>query len=221
MTNMLERFKNYLSENYPKSDITAPYSIGGEVYIRFELGDDLKNGTKKRVKQTQERALTILNKAFKNETDKLWVVFYDYSDYSFESYNKNKNHLFSLAKNSSKKEFDVQELLIKNGYYKTNKDGESIAETEKINIGIGLFNRNEFDFVGLIEGVANLEMGFDPKIPQTVMVFDTNSSIGFYMYDDRGCYVWSNNAESIKPIYEALKDWIVDFDRETIDNFFN
>lgn len=218
---MLNQFKNYLSEKYPKSDITTPYSIGGNVYIRFELGDDLKNGTKKRVKQVVDRTTTIFNQEFKSETDKLWVVFYDYKDYQYESYNENRNHLFTLVKKPSINDFEIQEVLIQNGFFETNQEGESIPETESVKIGIGLFNKNEFDFVGLIEGIANLEMGFDPKITQTVMVFDTNSSKGFYMYDDRGCYVWSDNAASVQSIYEEFKDWIVDFDKETIDNFFN
>lgn len=218
---MLEKFKNYLSEKYPQSDITAPYSIGGKVYIRFELGDDLKNGTKKRVKQTVDRATTIFNQEFKSEADKLWVIFYDYEDYLCESYNENRNHLFTLVNQQVIDKFEIQKVLIQNGFFETNQEGESIPETENVKIGIGLFNKSEFDFVRLIEGIANLEMGFDPKITQTVMVFDTNSSKGFYMYDDRGCYVWSDNAVSLQPIYEELKDWIVDFDKETIDNFFN
>lgn len=117
-------------------------------------------------------------------------------------------------------DFEIQEKIIQNGYFETNEEGDSIPETDKVKIGVGLFNKNEFDFVGLIEGVANLEMGFDPKIPQTVMVFDSKSSKGFYMYDDRGCYVWADNSKSIQDIYESLNNWIVDFDRKTIDDYF-
>lgn len=42
-------------------------SIYGKYHIRFELGGELKNGTKKRVKQVVERAVEIFNQTINSE----------------------------------------------------------------------------------------------------------------------------------------------------------
>jgi hypothetical protein len=40
------------------------------------------------------------------------------------------------------------------------------------------------------------------------------------MYDDKGCDVWSNHKGNLRPIYENLNDWILDYNRSKIDKYF-
>jgi len=42
----------------------------------------------------------------------------------------------------------------------------------------------------------------------------------YHLYDDRGCDVIASNKENLRPLYEELNDWILDYDREQIDTIF-
>ncbi|MBC7554800.1 MAG: DUF3885 domain-containing protein [Taibaiella sp.] len=72
----------------------------------------------------------------------------------------------------------------------------------------------------ILTGIANAEMGFDPIIEQTVILINLFADTAFQMYDDRGCYVWSNKADKIRDIYNRRNDWIVEYHRAEIDKEF-
>nr|WP_315363603.1 DUF3885 domain-containing protein [Cytobacillus firmus] len=42
----------------------------------------------------------------------------------------------------------------------------------------------------------------------------------FHLYDDRGCDVIASNKEDLRPLYEEYNEWILDYDREQIDQLF-
>ncbi|EEK94781.1 hypothetical protein AT279_13640 [Bacillus cereus] len=41
-----------------------------------------------------------------------------------------------------------------------------------------------------------------------------------FMYNDRGCEVIAKNKEIIRDSYKKYKEWIPDYERESIDNLF-
>ena len=43
----------------------------------------------------------------------------------------------------------------------------------------------------------------------------------YHLYDDRGCDVIASNKEDLRPLYEVYNDWILDYDRDQIDQLFN
>ncbi|WBA42024.1 DUF3885 domain-containing protein [Hymenobacter canadensis] len=51
--------------------------------------------------------------------------------------------------------------------------------------------------------------------------FNQTTGLIFYMYDDRGILVSSNTPEITRPLYQEYNDWILDFDRGTIDALFS
>ncbi len=63
-------------------------------------------------------------------------------------------------------------------------------------------------------------MGLSPRIKQTMFFFEHLIDKAFKMYNDRGCFVWSDKAEKIKDIYVNRNDWIVEYHRIEIDKFF-
>jgi hypothetical protein len=63
-------------------------------------------------------------------------------------------------------------------------------------------------------------MGFEPSISERVFFIDPQTDRIFHMYDDRGCLVESNLADSIRALYHKRNSWIVDYHRPEIDNYF-
>ena len=42
----------------------------------------------------------------------------------------------------------------------------------------------------------------------------------YHLYDDRGCDVIASKKEDLRPLYLTYNDWILDYDRDQIDQLF-
>ncbi|MET4080101.1 hypothetical protein ABIB40_000041 [Pedobacter sp. UYP30] len=63
-------------------------------------------------------------------------------------------------------------------------------------------------------------MGFEPIVDQKIFFFDSLTDKSFQMYDDRGCKIFSDKADKIREIYLKRNEWIVDYHRAEIDEYF-
>lgn len=208
---MKEEFEEYLVKVYPASKVDSPFSLGGDIHIRFELGGELKNGTKERVEQAVGRAEKIFQSTFPDSDKQIYLVFYDYDGES--PFTKDKGYIYTLIEKEQLQEFYNEPTQINVGDL---TDEDWVAGR----IVVGKVRLTDISIKEILQGIANLEMGFEPAIPQQVYFFDVHSSKGFYMYDDRGCFVFSDDSEKIRSIYEELNEWIVDYHRPEIDAFF-
>ncbi|WP_142953584.1 DUF3885 domain-containing protein [Bacillus toyonensis] len=53
-----------------------------------------------------------------------------------------------------------------------------------------------------------------------VFLISATKDIVMFIYDDRGCEVIAKNKEIIRGLYEKYKEWIPDYERESIDSLF-
>ncbi|MBZ4222360.1 DUF3885 domain-containing protein [Bacillus wiedmannii] len=53
-----------------------------------------------------------------------------------------------------------------------------------------------------------------------VFLINVTKDIIMFIYDDRGCEVIAKNKETIRNLYEKYKEWIPDYERESIDKVF-
>ncbi|MGZ4122168.1 MAG: DUF3885 domain-containing protein [Tumebacillaceae bacterium] len=58
----------------------------------------------------------------------------------------------------------------------------------------------------------------EPVVSEEVYVVHANKHIIFHLYDDCGCDIVANRTESLTPIYTKYNHWILDYDRDRIDN---
>ncbi|MEZ4919952.1 MAG: DUF3885 domain-containing protein [Saprospiraceae bacterium] len=66
--------------------------------------------------------------------------------------------------------------------------------------------------------------GWKPRLDQhrfgttkEIYFIDINSSMIFNMYDDRGLDIIAPDIQALKPIHSAYRDWLLDYDRELMD----
>lgn len=246
MTNQLKNeLQKYLDKIYPTSKIETPHSIFGDVHIRFELGGDemfkiIRDGVEiewwkderrmtkmdkanrenhilKSVSQATSRATTIFSETFDNLENEIWVIIYEYPNGIF-------NHL---------SDYLLQQFpppLVAAFYDKTEKvetqmlteqeDGTFTCDKTEARIILGKVKIKDIQAEKIFNGIANNEMGLEPSICQDIYFLDPISDRGMYMYDERGCYVWSNKAEKIKYLYNKRNEWIVEYHRPEIDKYF-
>lgn len=95
-----EIVRQTLQEISPNKDIKSIY---GEYSIRFELGGNLRNGTKKRVKQVVERASEIFRQTIGNEYTVLMIE--EYPNQFYDKNDVNKDYLYSLLNREKLKRY--------------------------------------------------------------------------------------------------------------------
>jgi len=211
-----EIVRQTLQEISPNKDIKSIY---GEYSIRFELGGNLRNGTKKRVKQVVERATEIFRQTIEN--DDIVLVIEEYPNQFYDKNDVNKDYLYSLLKRDKLKRYKGP---FERTYFETDNEGIKrelvFEELLDCDLLIGQMAQNELDLQNIILGIANLEMGFEPCIPQDIVFFSPTTTNGFNIYDDRGCDIWSSDKEKLRHVYESLNNWILDYNRPEIDEIF-
>lgn len=72
----------------------------------------------------------------------------------------------------------------------------------------------------ILQEIIKADIGGYHGFASNVYFTDTHNSILFHLYDDRGADLVTNDKEILRPIYEKLNSWILDYDREKIDEIF-
>jgi hypothetical protein len=208
--------KDFLNTYYPNSET---HSIFGKYNLRFELGGKHKNGTLERTNQATIRALDIFERSIGFR--KTVVVIQHFENEFYDRENHYINYLFELL---DKDHFEIRQGPFDSTYYETNPSGEKVEKIWKdhleCDLYIGEIDLNKKTTESLIRGKVNLEMGMEPKIPQIMFFYSIDNQIGFRIYDDRGCDVWSNQKEKLYPIYRDFDDYILEYNRQEIEEYF-
>ncbi len=216
---MLRRkLQSYFDRVYPHSKIESEHTLGGQVHIRFELGGDKENGTTDRVNQSTKRASTIFKETFTDLTHEIFILIYEYQRENI--FNATNNYLHNQFPDDRFKKFHNQLESVNTCYGTINENGNYILENEEVRIIIGKLPVTVINVENILNGIANTEMGFAPGIAQSIFFFDPKTDRAFHMYDDRGCYVWSNKADKIRDIYLKRNNWIVEYHRPEIEEYF-
>jgi len=213
-----QELQSYFDRVYPYSKINAEHTLGGQVCIRFELGGDKENGTIERVIQATDRALAIFNDTFQYPTSEIFVLIYEYQGENI--FNASNDYLYNQFPKDCFTKFYNRLEIVNTRYFTTNEKGDNILDKDEARIIIGKLPLKDINTKNILKAIVNTEIGFNPGIDQRVFFFDTKTDKAFQMYDDRGCYVWSNNADKIRDIYIKRNEWIVDYHRQEINKYF-
>jgi Domain of unknown function (DUF3885) len=213
-----QELQSYFDRVYPYSKIDTEHTLGGQVHIRFELGEGKENGTTERISQSTNRALTIFNETFYGTTLEIFVLIYEYQ--SANIFNTSNDYLHKQFPIDRFKKFYNQLEPINTRYFTTDENGNDDLEKDEVRIIIGKLPVKDINVKNILSGIANTEMGFDPGIDLRVFFFDPTTDRAFQMYDDRGCYVWSDKADKIRDIFIKRNDWIVEYHRPEIEEYF-
>lgn len=213
-----QELQSYFDRVYPYSKIDTEHTLGGQVHIRFELGGDKENGTIERVAQSTERALLIFNDVFNNPENEIFVIIYEHKGAGL--FNLSNSYLHNQFPMALFDEFYNKLEIMSIDYFEADESENDIFEKSEVRIMIGKLPVKDINAKNILNGIANTEMGFDPGVNQTIFFFDSLTDRAFQMYDDRGCYVWSDKADKIRNIYIKRNDWIVDYHRPEIEEYF-
>jgi hypothetical protein len=213
MPSQFEELQAYLDAHFPGSDLTRSdeWPIHARVHLRFELGEPFANGTDERLAQVGERATSIIRDCFAPR-DRLRVLINDWAGSDVMFGNTTPGYLYELL---GKALLDGAEQRAVEQVRELEEPGEP-----PLRQWIVPAQFEEIRCAELIGGIANYEQGREPSIGQSVFLVAPERDIAFHMYDDRGCIVLTNDASRVLDLYRTYRHWIVDYWRDTIDEFF-
>ena len=216
--------KSYISKHFPQSDLSPTESyISSESHLRFELGDDLENGTEARVNQCLLRATQIFEEHFKpNDTVDILIKTFEYAEGVRDFYSKNKGY-FEKQINSFNDLSITQESEIIEEFDEALNENDVMEMTDFTTTHIQRIFSLELEkikYKNIFKALINLEMGFEPKISERVYFINRRNNVAFHIYDDRGCLLFSELKETLKPTYIKFNSWLVDYHRPTFDQLF-
>lgn len=216
---MKETIRNELNRLIPDTGIE---SIFGEFSMRFELGGETTTDRSKRIEQATDRGLEIYKQLIgENE---IILVIEEWGNSWIKTVPGEQikdNYLTTILKGHELKRFKGP---FKQTYYKEDAKGNKIEmifdDPLGCDLSIGKIQLSINEVKTIIEGIASLEMGGEQFITQKVYFFSAKNQTCFNIYDDRGCDIWSNSLKELRPIYERLNEWILDYNRKEIDEMF-
>jgi hypothetical protein len=75
----------------------------------------------------------------------------------------------------------------------------------------------DFDAAQMFQAIANREQEGFPKISSGVYVIDPSARIIMHMYDDRGLDVIATELDTLRPMFERFREWILENRRHKIE----
>lgn len=58
------------------------------------------------------------------------------------------------------------------------------------------------------------------KLGYEIYLMNLSKKMIFHLYDDRGCDLIAAEPEHLRPVYEGLQHWLLDYDRPQMDRLF-
>ncbi|MEM6769408.1 MAG: DUF3885 domain-containing protein [Bacteroidota bacterium] len=194
-------------------------SIHGKFYMRFELGGEGNSAPLDRITQATLRGTKIFNEVI--GPGEVIVVIQEWKSNFFDPYKRNEQYLYKILGNIK---LNKTKGPFEQTYFEIDKEGRKQEKVfnDPLECDI-LTTKTTLDFrqiESIIRGIASVEMGEDPCVTQSVYFFSVERHTGFNIYDDRGCDVWANSLEVLRPAYVKLNSWILNYNRREIDKMF-
>ena len=80
---------------------------------------------------------------------------------------------------------------------------------------------NRIGYREVLRAIMNMDFpSRTPRIQDRVYFVNRSRNIILHMYDDRGMDLIAPSVEGLKAIYQQHKDWVLDYDRSSIEERF-
>lgn len=213
MQKIKQEFIQFFKEHFDNLEVRLPMFYLWNIGLRFDLQKVFKNSINCDDNDYFEnclyRAIQIFETTFE-PTDEIYLIINSFK------WKKRKirrgNFIFKQINN-----LDFENIL----YMRIHQLYQPGDKTDRWNQAIMLTETKLIDYKQILSGLINTDFGSrSPRISEEVFFVNINKRIIFNLYDDRGLDIIATNKETIRPIFEKHKEWILDYDREKIDKLF-
>ncbi|WP_216831413.1 DUF3885 domain-containing protein [Alkalihalobacterium elongatum] len=208
--------KEFMNDHFPNLEFRPPLFYSWEIGLRFELGVNYDSDNVyvncPYLQGVYERAITLFQSLHSSDDDLFIVV--DVNDYADGEAFKHKLNVFHKYVNDKSVLYKLQKNTIP---YIYPEDDDGIWKTHRFCLKCKL---SDIQYTPMLKAICNQDMGIKPNIFHSVYFINIDRKTIFYIYDDRGCDLLASSTETIRDVYEKYNDWILDYDRNRIDDIF-
>lgn len=220
----MNAIKNYLETTFTGSQLApSQFDLKSDYHLRFDLGEGLKNGTKQRVAQSTQRAVHIFEALFKSDDDVWLVVNHCASDELNPLFGATEGYFEQqIQTDTSPQIWHQDEVVLEEPFEMTHENGtsEKVEPVLRFQQYMLQLKRSDIQYENIFRAIAHLEMGFEPAVEQRIYFINPRNDAVFFMYDDRGCLVFSPHKHVLLPLYQTYNHWLVDFYRPRFNQMF-
>lgn len=207
----------YLEDNFSDLLLRKPLFYNSKIGIRFEIGNpDIDYRDKKYMEGVYARSIKLFEKLFYPDTDIYLVANSHISNENIEDKNQAKELLRGYLINE-KMYGEIECIKLPWIYQDEDDDEELLINTFRHCLSCKV---KDVDFKRLLKAIGNHDMGIEPSFHDEVFFINKNSHIIYHLYDDRGLDIVSNKVSTLEHIYMEYNQWILDYDRKTINQIF-
>lgn len=208
---------DFMNENFTNLELKVPLFYNWEIGIRFELGvnydreNDRENSPY--LQGVYHRAINLFESLHPLD-DEIFMVANVNNHGDGATFNR-KLQIFSRY--VQEKSILKQLKHVTLPYVYPEDDEDSKYKTHRF---ILKCKTSDIKYIPLLKAICNNDMGIKPSIHHDVFFINIKNKTVFHVYDDRGCDLVAPSSETIKGIYDKYNDWILDYDRNKIDQVF-
>ncbi|OAV43182.1 DUF3885 domain-containing protein [Lewinella sp. 4G2] len=199
---------------------TTSSTIFGRYSMRFELGGAENTDSRIRIEQATARAMAIYTHALHGESVILLIEEWD-SSWLKSGKDNHQLNLINVLDHQRLKRFEGP---FDQTYYEQDQAGNKIERLEKdglkCDLSLGRVQLPLESASKIIRGIIATEMGGVPYITQRIYFYSPEKQTGMLVYDDRGCDVWADDLDILRPTYEKFNDWILAYNRVEVEEMF-
>lgn len=214
----IEKLNKYLENYFPNLKLCKPLFYNSEIGIRFEIGcSEVDSNDEQYIESVYSRSLQLFEEVFSKE-DNILLVVNAHRSFDSESEMTNENEVFPVFFINPKNfehELDSEEIP-----FCYLEEDESVEDSIKTIRYCYDCNLKKIKYTELLKAIANQDLGYKPAVIDEVYFINTDTNIIYHLYDDRGLDLISNNKASLEKLYIKYNSWILDYDRDRINNLF-
>ncbi|MFD2746068.1 DUF3885 domain-containing protein [Paenibacillus yanchengensis] len=210
-----QHLDDFLLRIFTGVHLKSPLFYNVPIGIRFELGGNIV-AFEERAEQVKERAITLFDAINQSDDNIYFVLFMDsWNEHPIKAFEKD---VFKVFVNYVKR-IDLDKICMKEQEFR-HKEADEIDDTVTIRY-CAKVKVQDVDVNSLIGAIANRTLGLEPTVSGDIyLINETNRTI-FHFYDDRGLDIVAENTKVLKKVYEQYNHWILDYDRERINEIFS
>ncbi|GLF91712.1 hypothetical protein Saga11_29710 [Bacillus safensis] len=212
---MSDQTNIFLKNHFPDLILTPPLFYGWPFGLRFEVADWSLGKESVVLEKAGERALEIVKYTFDPE-DEMLLVTDVYTEHEHEL-TKRKLLVYQKYVNWKMRYRLRHELLTY-----VHPEIEEIMKLERFTINCRLRDIRLRPLLHAIcqEGFFTPNQILKGRLGYEIYLINLSKKMIFHLYDDRGCDLIAADAERLRPVYEGLQHWLLDYDRAQMDGLF-
>ena len=222
---MISILSKFMMEHFNNLTLRPPLFYSWKYGIRFEISMPcVEHESKSNLQQIEERITCLFNKAF-NDGDKMLLITDIHCERKDSFLQKRPTKVYQKYIKDKGLRRKLQHKVLPSVFLE-DEDGEDYEEMVTHRFILPC-KKTDIRYKPLLTAISyedfphpsQILKGF-PRNGIDIYFINVTRKMIYHLYDDRGCDIIASNKEDLRSLYEDLNDWILDYDREQIDQLF-